>query len=111
MQERSELALLVETEHRLDQEIAAAKQAAAAARDAAELRAKTSLADLEANLDREHAKIATEIAAATTARRRAIEDGAAAKVARYEAMRGAALAELARRLARRLVELDEEDAP
>jgi len=101
MSDRSELALLVETESRLDQAVAAAKQAGDEMHEAAERRAADAIRALDAALARERARIAEAIRAETAGSVRAIEDEARRMVARYET---AQVEALARVLARRVLE-------
>ena len=101
MSDRSELAVLVETEARLDRAIATARQAASDARDGAVQRARDALRVLDETLAREEAKIVAAIAAETTARIAAIDLDAQRATARYEAVQGD---EIARLLSRRLEE-------
>lgn len=110
MSDRSELALLVEAENRLDGAIAAARQSADEAREAARTRALVAASRLETQVELERARIASTIAAETAQRERAIEANAAAKLARYDGMRDEALVGVARRLAQRLVAIAEESA-
>ena len=108
----SELAVLVETEARLDRELADARQKAEALRDAGRQRAERALATLEAEAVFERTRISTEIEAATVARVRAVEEAADAAIARFEAIRGEELARIARRLVDDIVALvREEEVP
>jgi hypothetical protein len=107
--DRSELAILVETEVELDRAVAHARRDAAAAIEAATLDAKSALESIEVTIARERAKLAASIEAESRERARRIEDAAAAAVARYDAVRGDALVALARRIARRVAVLAEED--
>lgn len=107
MSDRSELALLVATEQRLDEAVAAARLAADAARADAHARARAASSRLETQIALEEARIARDLAAETARQEDAIAERARDTLARYEALHGAALASLARTLARRL--LDEED--
>jgi hypothetical protein len=109
--QRSELAVLVETEARLDRALADAHAHAHAMRDAARRRADEAAAGLETELTRARRRIATEIETATAARVREIGEAADAEVGRYEAVRDERLDRIARRVAERLVELVAAEAP
>ncbi|MGE5181320.1 MAG: hypothetical protein ACM31C_04635 [Acidobacteriota bacterium] len=111
MPSTSDLAALVDAEASFDRRLAAARDAANAARDAARKRADEAMAQIDLELERERARIAAEITAATTAELRAIADDARAKLARYEAVHGDELAATARELVRRLAELVLAEAP
>jgi len=99
----SDLAALVDAEARLDRALADARASAQAVRDAARRRADDAAAVLDAEIEHERARLATEIAAATDAQLAAIADRTRAELARYETVRGDVLDDLARRLADRLV--------
>ena len=107
MAAQSELASLVETESRLDGQLASARHAADVAREAARARALAAEHALDDRLAHERTSIAATIAAETTAREAAIEGTAAAAITRYDAVRDEALANLARRLAERLVAMED----
>jgi hypothetical protein len=104
MSARSELAVLIETEARLDRELAAAREHGERLRRAARERAAAAAAALDDELARERARITTELAAAADVVERATVEQARAEVARFEAVRGERLERVARRLAERLVE-------
>lgn len=110
MSERSELAILVETETRLDGAIAAARQAADDAREAARTRARVVAGRLETEIALERARIASAIAAETAERERALEGRVRRALVRYEGLRDGELTALARTLARRLLAIAEDDA-
>lgn len=107
---RSELAVLVETEARLDRALVDARLIAESARALARQRADEAAAAQEAELARERERIATEIEAATRARIAELARTARDAVARYDAVRGPRLAEIARRVAARLVAIANEEA-
>jgi len=102
---QSELAVLVETEARLDRALGAARASADRARAAARERAAQAAEDHAAELAREQERIAAEVRAQTQARIAALEEAAARTTARYEAVRGERLDYIAHRVALRLVEL------
>jgi len=104
MQARSELAVLIETEARLDRELAAARAQGERLRRAALDGAAVANAALDDELARERARITAELAAAADALERATVEQARAEVARFDAVRGERLERVARRLAERLVE-------
>jgi hypothetical protein len=105
------LASLVEVEARLDRMVADARAAATATCEAARRRAEATAATLDAEIEREDARLAAEIAAATDAQVSTIATTTRAEIARFEAIEGVTLAELARRVAARLVALALEEAP
>jgi hypothetical protein len=106
----SELAVLVETEARLDDVVASARRAAEEAREAAQTRARVAQGRLEAQIALERARIASAVAAETAQLEKGIHERARARLQRYEAMRGPALADVAYELGRRLREIAMEDA-
>jgi len=110
MAESSELAILVETESRLDQAIASARKTAEAMRDAARARAKLAEATIEDALANERERIARTIALETTERARQVDADARICVERYERVRDDVFDALARRLAKRLVAIAEEES-
>jgi hypothetical protein len=109
MSEHSELAILVETEIRLDAEVASARKAADDARETARAQARAAEARLDMDIELERARIATTLAAEVDAQTRAIEARAHAAVQHYDALRGEPLDRLASVLARRLIALLEEE--
>jgi vacuolar-type H+-ATPase subunit H len=91
---RSELALLVSAEARLDGALAAARAEAAAVVDAARRRAEAGDAALAEHMATQEARIAADGAAEVARQRSVIADAARAEIARYEAVRGDVLAGL-----------------
>lgn len=96
---RSELALLVETEARLDRELAAARERAAALHEAARRRVEQAEATLAAEITAERARIATEIEHATASQLREMADAAQRDITRFDAIAGERATEVARRIA------------
>lgn len=105
----SALIALADTELRLDQSIAAARDAATAAARDARGRAEAAAAAIDGEIERVRAQIAAEIAAATDLQLDAIATQARAEAARFDAVRGDALEAIAEQLANRLaaIALDE----
>lgn len=105
----SALVALADTELRLDQSIAAARDAATAAVRDARRRAEDAAAAIDGEIERARAQITAEVAAATDLQLEAIATQARAEAARFDAVRGAALDAIAARLANRLaaIALDE----
>lgn len=109
---RSELASLVDTEARLDRELAAARERAAALCEAARHRVEQAEATLAAEIAAERVRIASEIEHATTAQLREIADAARRDIARFEAVAGARAADVAGRIATHwIATLVAEDTP
>lgn len=109
---RSELALLVETEARLDRELAAARERAAALHEAARRRVEQAEATLAAEITAERARIATEIEHATAAQLREMADAAQREITRFDAVAGEQATEVARRIAAQWVAaIAAEDTP
>jgi hypothetical protein len=104
----SELEILVETERRLDEAVAAARSAADATRAAARSRTQLAFTELERQIDAERIRAAHEMTAELAARERAIEQAATSAIARYEAVRGEVLDRIATLLARRVLAISEE---
>ena len=109
MAQPSELAVLVETESRLDRAIASARETAAKIVEAAKRSAADDARAAEDSIAGVRARIVHEVAAQTDHRVRTIAQTARDTCARYDAVHGERLAEIARRLARRVAELAEED--
>lgn len=107
----SALRALADAELRLDQAIAAARQAAAAAVSDARRRGEAAAAAIDDEIARARAEIAAEIAAATDRQLAAIADQARAEAARFDAVRGEALDAIAGQLARRLAVIALDEAP
>lgn len=89
--QRSELAVLVSTEARLDEALRDARAKAAAVVEAARRRAEAGDAAVAHEIAAQEARIAAECAAEVARQRSAIDDAARAEIARYEAVRGDAL--------------------
>jgi len=102
---------LVDTEARIDRELADARAKADAMRTAARERADTAAAALDGELELERARAIAAIEATTAREIRTIEDDARARVGRYEAVHGEALATLARTMADRVIEIALAEAP
>lgn len=107
----SELALLVETESRLDGALEAARANARASIAAARRRAEVADVAVADDIARERARIACDAQARVIARREAIAAAARAEIVRYDATRGEALTGIVRALVDRLVAIALEDAP
>lgn len=107
----SALRALAETELRLDQAIAAAREAATAATADARRRTEAAAAAIDDEIGRARVEIAAEIAAATDRQLAAIADHARAEVARFDAARGEALDAIAGQLAHRLAAIALDEAP
>lgn len=110
MSHTSELVTLVETEHRLDAEVASARIAADGTREAARERARVALAEVDVRIEAERARIAQAFDRETSERERALEAGAREQIARFDAVRGDVLDRIARELARRLISIALEDS-
>lgn len=100
---RSDLAVLVETEARLDRELAAARAEAEQLVEAARARVTAAGQALAAEIEAEQARAAAEIERDTLAQLRAIDDEARREVQRFESIRGERADAIARQLADRLV--------
>lgn len=107
---RSDLAVLVEAEARLDRQLADARARAAALQDEAERRAAQAAAAVAAAIETERTRIAVEIERDTHERVRAIEQAAHDDVARFDAIRDDRAATRAREVAEQLVALVREEA-
>ena len=107
----SDLAVLVETEARLDRALADARAQAAAIREAARDRAKAASQALDGMLDRERARITAAVAASTEAQLAAIATKARGQITCFEATRAERLDPIARELASRIVALALEETP
>jgi hypothetical protein len=103
--DRSELASLVDAEAQLDRSLGAARDRANAERVAARHRADVAATTVAVEIDREHNRVATEIALATEAQLSTILTEARAECARFDAVVAEALADLAHALAARLATL------
>ena len=101
----SELAALVETEARLDAELAAARVTADRELDAARCRAAEIAASIDDRIAREHERIAAEVTAETSARLEEIREDERAQIARFDAVRGDRLAAIAKELVERVAQL------
>jgi hypothetical protein len=109
---RSDLAVLVETEARLDRELAGARTKAEQIEQAARERVDAAAQALAAEIASAQARAATEIEQDTLAQLRAIDDEARREVQRFDAIRGERAEAIARQIADRLVALvHAEDAP
>ncbi len=109
---RSDLAVLVETEARLDRELAGARTKAEQIEQAARERVDAAARALAAEIATAQARAAAEIEQETLAQLRAIEDEARREVQRFDAIRGERAEAIARQIADRLVALVRaEDAP
>jgi hypothetical protein len=106
----SDLDILVETEARLDRELAEARVRAAAVLEGARKHAEDATAALATELANDRARIAATIAADTERELAAIAENASRAIARYEAIRGERLDPIARRLAARIVALAAEES-
>jgi hypothetical protein len=107
----SALHALADTELRLDQAIAAARDAAAAAVADARRRAEAAAVAIDGEIARARGEIATEIAAATDRQLAAIADQARSEAARFDAVRGEPLDAIAGQLAGRLAAIALDEAP
>lgn len=92
--QRSELALLMSAEARLDGALQTARAEGAAVVHAARHRAEAGEAAIADEIATQEARIAAESAAEVAAQRRVIADAAQTEIARFEAVRGDALAAL-----------------
>jgi hypothetical protein len=102
---RSELASLVETEARLDRELAAARARAALLQEQANARASEAAGALAAELAVACARIEDEVNRAATARIRELEGACARDTARFASVRDERADAIARRIADQLVAL------
>jgi hypothetical protein len=107
----SALRALADTELRLDQAIAAAREAAAAAVTGARRRAEAAAAAIDGEVARARGEIAAEIAAATDRQLAAIADQARTEAARFDAVRGEPLDAIAGQLAGRLAAIALDEGP
>jgi vacuolar-type H+-ATPase subunit H len=107
----SALRALADTELRLDQLIAAAREAAAAAVADARRRAEVAAAAVDGEIARVRGEIAAEIAAATDRQLAAIAEQARAEAARFAAVRGAPLDAIAGTLVQRLAAIAFDEGP
>jgi F0F1-type ATP synthase membrane subunit b/b' len=105
------LSTLVDTEAKLDRDLANARARADAMRTAARQRAETAAAALDDELELERARAIAAIEAATAREIHDIEQDAGARVARFEAVYGDSLHALARTIADRVIEIALDDAP
>lgn len=96
---RSELASLVATEARLDRELAAARERAAALHESARRRVEQVEATLAAEIAAERVRIASEIEHETAAQLREMSGTAQRDIARFDAVAGERAAEVAGRIA------------
>lgn len=106
----SELTTLVETEQRLDDAVASARQAADALREAARERARAATLGIERSIEVERERVSRAMAAEAVERERAIEQDATARIARYEGLPRDEIERLARVLARRVIEIALEES-
>ena len=103
--QRSELALLVSAEARLDGALAAARAEAAAVVKAARHCAEAGDAALADEIAAQEARISARCTTEVETQCAAIADAARAEIARYEAIRGDALARLVHTAVAKLVEI------
>lgn len=109
---RSDLKNLVDTEARLDRELAIARVRAAALEDEARARIGQADAELAAQIDAARARIAADGEREAATRVAEIEQAAAAELARFAAIRDEHAVAIARHVAELLVALvAAEDAP
>jgi vacuolar-type H+-ATPase subunit H len=106
----SELATIVETEARLDREVASARETAASIVEAARHGAADDARKTEEAIAALRTRVAQAVATETETRLRAIAVAARDTCARYAAVRDTRLTAIAQQLARRVAELAEEDA-
>jgi peptidoglycan hydrolase CwlO-like protein len=102
---KTDLAVLVDVEARLDRELADARAAAAALEDAARTHVGEAAAALAAEIAADQARIAAAIERDTAAQLRAIDEAARRQVEMFEAIRGDREAAIAREVADELVAL------
>ena len=101
----SGLSALVDAEARLDRALSDARAEAEALRAAAHERANHAADILDAELDRERARTASAIEAATARELRELAEDARTQAARFDAIAGDRLHALAADIAHRLVEI------
>ncbi|HEY5948554.1 MAG TPA: hypothetical protein VIV40_23845 [Kofleriaceae bacterium] len=106
---RSDLAVLVETEARLDREVADARAKAAALEEQTRGRVQAAEAELAVQLERERIRIAAEVERDTSARIAEIEQTAVRDVQRFAAIRDKPAELIARRIAAQLIAIVTEE--
>jgi hypothetical protein len=107
---QSDLALLVDTEARLDRDLAAARAKVAALEHAANERMAEADVGFAAQLEAERIRIATDSERETAQRIREIEDAARVAVARFTAIRDDRADAIARRIVEQLIALAEDSS-
>lgn len=105
----SELEILVETERRLDEVVAAARIAADATRAAARSRTELAFAELDRRIEAERERVREEMAAEVAAREHAIERAMTIAIARYEEIHGEELERIAHALCRQVIAIAVEE--
>lgn len=102
---RSDLAVLVDTEARIDRDLARAREQAATLDRETDERMRQADADLAAEIDRERTRISDEVAAEAKVRALDVEQTMHAQIAGFDAIRDERAVELARSVVEELLAL------